>query len=46
MSDAYYAQALKDADTQIALAGARLAKMLNDMWPEQTSSAKKSIGKK
>ena len=34
MTDAYYNQALSDAKSQIALAGARLAKMLNDIWPE------------
>jgi hypothetical protein len=33
MTNAYYDQALSDAKTQVALAGARLAKMLNDIWP-------------
>jgi hypothetical protein len=31
---AYYNHALSDAKSQVALAGARLAKMLNDIWPE------------
>jgi hypothetical protein len=34
MTNAYYNQALLDTKSQIALAGARLAKMLNDIWPE------------
>jgi hypothetical protein len=34
MTDDYYNHALSDAKSQIALAGARLAKMLNDIWPE------------
>jgi S1/P1 Nuclease len=34
MTDAYYTAALADAKSQIALAGARLAKLLNDTWPE------------
>jgi hypothetical protein len=33
MTAAYYNQALSDAKSQIAIAGARLAKMLNDIWP-------------
>jgi S1/P1 nuclease len=34
MTTAYYDQALGDAKTRVALAGARLAKMLNDTWPD------------
>jgi hypothetical protein len=34
MTDAYYDRALADAKSQIALAGARLAKLLGDIWPE------------
>jgi S1/P1 Nuclease len=34
MTDAYYTTALADAKSQIALAGARLAKLLDDTWPE------------
>ena len=33
MTEAYYDRALGDAKTRIALAGARLANMLNDTWP-------------
>jgi hypothetical protein len=35
MTDGYYDRALSDAKSQIAVAGARLAKMLNDIWPER-----------
>jgi hypothetical protein len=35
MTSQYYDKALQDAQGQIALAGARLAKMLNDIWPEK-----------
>ena len=31
----YYDKALLNAHTRVALAGARLAKMLNDLWPSQ-----------
>jgi hypothetical protein len=35
MTKEYYDAALADAKGQIALAGARLAKILNDRWPEK-----------
>jgi hypothetical protein len=38
MTNAYYDQALSDAKTRVALAGARLAKMLNDIWPADGAS--------
>jgi hypothetical protein len=33
ITDAYYNAALPVAQTQLSVAGARLAKMLNDLWP-------------
>ena len=41
MTTGYYSTALSDAKSQIALAGARLAKMLNDLWPTQQTATKK-----
>jgi S1/P1 nuclease len=41
MTTGYYNTALVDGKAQIALAGARLAKMLNDLWPEPGSTKKK-----
>jgi hypothetical protein len=38
MTPAYYDKALSDGKAQIALAGARLAKMLNDIWPAQVAA--------
>lgn len=45
MTTAYYGAALSDAKMQVALAGARLAKMLNDLWPAQ-GAANEKAGKK
>ena len=46
MTSAYFDTALGDGKAQIALAGARLAKMLDDIWPTPTGTGKKTDTKK
>ena len=41
MTKDYYTKALADAKAQVALAGGRLATMLNTLWPEPTPEAGK-----
>ena len=41
MTAGYYNKAFSDAKARIALAGARLAKMLNDLWPNSGSAGNK-----